>query len=112
MCLLCIGPLESSGGVQGKHLAMIHNGDLLAQLVGLIHVVGGEEDGLPGGVELAQDLPKRQPALRVEPGGGFIEHQDGWAVHDGPCDHEPLCHSSRERPDWCSRTFLEAELDQ
>jgi hypothetical protein len=30
--------------------------------------------------------------LRVQAGGGFVEEQHLGAVHDGPGDHQPLCH--------------------
>jgi hypothetical protein len=49
---------------------VVHDGDPLAELVGLLHVVGGEQDGLAVAVQLAEQVPQREPALRVEPAVG------------------------------------------
>ena len=55
---------------------MVDDRDPVAELVGLLHVVRGEEDRLALGVELAEDLPQRDAALRVEAGGRLVEEQD------------------------------------
>ena len=64
------------GRVEREELAVVHDRDPVAELVRLLHVVGREQDGLPFGVHLAEDLPQRDPALRVEPGGRLVEEQD------------------------------------
>ena len=78
-------------------LAVVHDADAVAELVGLLHVVRGQEDRLAVGVQLAEDLPQGDAALRVEAGGGLVEEQDGRAVHDRPGHHQPLRHAAGER---------------
>ena len=56
--------------------AVVDDGEPVAELVGLLHVVGGEQDGLAVGVELAEDLPQGDAALRVEAGGRLVEEED------------------------------------
>ena len=82
---------------------MIHDGHAIAQLVGLFHVMRGDQDRLALTMELAQYLPERQPALRVEAGGGFVEEQHLWPMHDGARDHQPLRHTARQRHDGSRR---------
>ena len=55
---------------------MVDDREPVAELVGLLHVVRGEQDRLPVGVQLAEDLPQRDAALRVEAGGRLVEEQD------------------------------------
>ena len=45
----------------------------LRQLVRLLEVLGGEEDGDPVVDELADDLSQLAPAARVETGAGLVE---------------------------------------
>jgi hypothetical protein len=56
----------------------------VGQLVGLLQVLGGEEDG---GAALAlegPDLgPDRGPALGVEAGGGLVQEEDLGVVDEG-----------------------------
>ena len=69
--------LELGSGVsRASDAAVVDDGDPVAELVGLLHVVGGEQDRLAVGVELAEDLPQGDAALRVEPGGRLVEEQD------------------------------------
>ena len=70
-----------------------------AELVGLLHVVGGEEHGLSFAVQLAKDVPEREAALRIEAGGRLVEEEDRRPVEDGPGHHETLRHASGERVD-------------
>jgi hypothetical protein len=49
--------LESGRGVQREEFAVIHDRDPVAEPVGLFHVVGGEQDRLPGPVQLAEQVP-------------------------------------------------------
>ena len=78
---------------------MVHDGEAVTELVGLLHVVGGEQDGLTVGVEVGEDLPHRDPGLRVQTGGGLVEEQHRGPVHHGPGDHEALGQATRQRVD-------------
>src|SRR4051794_23474926 len=51
-------PLQLIGRVEGEDLAVVHDRHPVAELVGFLHVVGGEEDGLSAAVQFAQDLPQ------------------------------------------------------
>ncbi len=76
--------LQGGRGVEGEDAAVVHDRHPPAQLVGLLHVVRREQDRLALGVELAEDLPQGEPALRVEAGGRLVHEQHGGPVHDRP----------------------------
>ncbi len=76
--------LERGGGAGGEGAAPAEDGDPVGEPVGLLQVLGGEEDGRAGGGEFADRVPQLLTAARVEPGGGFVEehHPDGAGVAD------------------------------
>jgi hypothetical protein len=76
---------------------VVDDGHPAAELVGLLHVVGGEEDGLALAVQLLHDLVEGQAALGVEAGGRLVEEEDVGLVHDRPGHHEPLGHAAGQR---------------
>ncbi len=92
-----VGPdrvLQAGRRVEGHDAPLIDDGDAIAELVGLLHVVRGEEDRLPVDVQLAEDLPQRDPALGIEASSGFIEEQHRRSVHHRSRHHEPLGHAT------------------
>ena len=89
---------------------MVHDRDPLAELVGLLHVVRGEQDRLAVPVQLAEHVPQREPALRVEAGGRLVEEQHGRAVEDRPCHHQPLRHPAGQGVDRGLGPFGQLEL--
>jgi hypothetical protein len=89
---------------------VIHDRHPLAQLVGLLHVMGGEQDRLPVAIELAEDLPQREPALRVEARGGLVQEQHRGTVEDRARHHQTLSHPSRERVHRRAGPLRELEL--
>ncbi len=76
---------------------MVHDGDPLAELVRLLHVVRREQDGLAVPIELAEQVPQGQAALGVQAGRRFVQEQYGWTVEDGPGHHEALGHPTGQR---------------
>jgi hypothetical protein len=75
-----VHPLELSGRAEGKHLAVVENGDSLAECIRLLHVVGGEEDGEPVAVEIAENAPEIVAGLGIEPRGRLVEEEHLWVV--------------------------------
>ena len=68
-----VPPLELVRGAERDDPAVIDDRDPVAELVGLVQVVRGEEDrsaALPQQPEL---LPQVGPVLRIEPGGRLVE---------------------------------------
>ena len=95
-----VGPdrlLQLLGRAERQDLAPIHDPDAIAQLVGLLHVVRRQHDGLAAGVQARDDLPQADPALRVEAGRRLVEEQDGGVVQQRAGDHQPLREAARER---------------
>ena len=102
--------LERLGRVEREDPAVVHDRHALAELVGLLHVVGGEQDRLPLAVELAEDLPQRQATLRVKAGGRLVEEQHRRAVEDRARHHQALGHAARQRVHRRLRPFGEVQL--
>ena len=69
---------------------MVDDRDLLAQCLGFLHVVRGQQDRLPLGVQHPQDVPEVGPGLRVEPCGRLVQEEHVRPVHQGPRDQQPL----------------------
>src|ERR1039458_6215668 len=72
-----LGPLrpQAGGGADPDHLPGAHDADAVGEILGLVHVVGGEQDGLAQLAHAAHDLPRVAPCRRVEAGGRLVEEQ-------------------------------------
>ena len=60
---------------QGDEAAVIHDGDAVAEALGLVHVMGGEDDGAAGALQVIHEVPEMPASLRIEAGGGLVEEQ-------------------------------------
>ncbi len=72
---------ERGRGPVGDHPAVVDDHDPVGQLVGLIEVLGGEQQGHAVGNQEADDVPHPDPTGRVESCRGLIEEE-----HGRPCD--------------------------
>ena len=106
--------LERGGGALGDDLAAIDDPDAIGEAVGLLEVLGGEEDGHALVVREPLDLlPERGPALRVEPGGGLVEKEDPRAMHERQREVEAPPHAARVAADAAIRRLGQPDaLDQ
>ncbi len=82
-------------------LAVVDDPDPAGERVGLLQVLGGEEDGdaLLGG-EPRDLVPERGAALDVEPGRGLVEEEDAGAVGERQRQVEAALHPARVAADF------------
>lgn len=73
-----------------KLVFMVARAMMPAQGLGLVNVVGGEQDGHALPVQGAQQIPDLPPGGRVQSDGGLVQHQDLRLLADGPCQQHPL----------------------
>ena len=93
---------RASGRVDGHDPALIDDGDAVAVL-GLVHVVGREEDGdVLAGLELVDVVPDRRAGLGVESDGWLVEEEHAWRVQQPPGDLQPTLHAAGEGADQMS----------
>ena len=77
--------LELVGRARRDDRAVVDDQDPVAERVGLVEVVRGEEDRRPASSRSAADvLPQVGPRLRVEPGGRLVEEDQLRARGRGP----------------------------
>ena len=84
--------LQLGGGSFGDDPALVEHRDPVGQLVRLVEVLGGEQDGDPGRGELADDLPHGATAARVQAGGGLVEEDHPGLADQGHRQVEPSSH--------------------
>jgi hypothetical protein len=76
---------------------VVDDGDAIAQLVGLVHVVRGQEHRQVAlGLDTAEHLPHRGARDRVEAGGGLVEKEDARLVHQAARDLDAAAHAAGE----------------
>ena len=86
--------LELVGGALGDQPPVVEHRDPVGELVGLVQVLGGEEDRDPVGDEVADDLPHGAAAARVEAGGRLVEEDDARVADQGHREVEPAPHAA------------------
>ena len=90
--------LELRRRAAGDDPALVDDGDLVGQAVGLLEVLRGEEDRHAElVVEAAHFFPDRRPAGRVEARGGLVQEQDTGVVDEGEGQVEAALHASGVR---------------
>ena len=70
--------------------AVLDDGDAVAEALGFLHQVGGQEDGLAAVADAAHQVPDGAPRLRVEAGGELIEEDDFRIVDERERDEQAL----------------------
>jgi hypothetical protein len=79
--------LKVIGGVHRNDLSVIHDGNAITQLIGLVHIVRRQDHrNLFFLVEPPDVLPDVPPGLRIKPERGFVEKQDLRVVKQTTCD--------------------------
>ncbi len=88
--------------LEGPGLALLHDPavvddrDAAGELVGLLQVLRGQQDrGAALAVQVADLLPQRHPAHRVEARGRLVEEQHLGLVHERQGQVEPTAHAAR-----------------
>ena len=81
---------QRGGAVQGDDAALVHDGDAVAELLGLVEVVGGEQDrhARPG-PQAGDEVEQLVADARVEADGGLVEEQHLRVGDQRPGDLEP-----------------------
>ena len=92
-------PLQLVRGAEGEDPAMVNDRDPVAQLVGLGHVMGGEEDGPTGDRRLPGEdqLADRACGGDVQPECRLIEEEDPRVVEQPAREVHLLALAGRER---------------
>src|ERR1035438_4376038 len=80
----------------GNDLPVIHNCQAVAQALGFIHVMRGEQHGAAIALKSANDVPKLAPALGIESRGRLVEKQNLWIANQRRRYGQPLALPARE----------------
>src|SRR6185436_9394224 len=88
---------------------MIDDRDTIAQTLGFLHVVRGQNDRSPFRLELGDEVPELATRLRIESGGRLVEKQQLRIPDERAGDGEPLLLSAGQSAD--AGQSLLAELD-
>ena len=85
---------------------MIHDRDPIADFIGFFHVMGRQHDSDSFAAQSLDCVPHGDPALRIEPGAGFIEEQNCGTMGDGAGNLYPLLHAAGELRGKACASFL------
>ena len=83
----------------GHDLALVDDHEPIAELLGLVHVVGRQQQRGALLLEAEQPVPEDVSRLGVEAGRRLVEQQHARVVDERPRDGEPPLHAARERVD-------------
>ena len=82
-----------------RDLAAVHDHQPVAQLLGLVHVVRGQDQRHALLLEPEQPVPHHVPGLRIQAGRRLVQEQDLGLVDQRPGDGEAALHAARQRLD-------------
>src|SRR6202171_5850363 len=95
-----------------QDLAVVHDRDPVAKRFGLIHVMGGQENGPSFRADRFRQLPQVASRLRIEAGGRLVEEEDLRLVDERRRDAEALLLAARQLGNGRARLLGEVHLLQ
>ena len=87
--------LERAGVAPGDDPAVVDDDDVVGQALGLLEVLGGEQDGGAPVDEGVEHGPQLAAGPGVEAGGGLVEEQHLGPGHQRGGQVEPAAHAAR-----------------
>nr|BFF10470.1 hypothetical protein GCM10025699_17730 [Microbacterium flavescens] len=78
----------------GDDAALVEDRDPVGELLGLVEVLRGQQDGRPIRGELLDGIPHLDARLRIETRGGFVEEHDGRVADQAHRDVEAPAHAA------------------
>ncbi len=100
------------GGVQGDDSRVVHDGHAVAEDLGFVHVMRGEDDRFALALDQPHQIPEVAPGLGIEAGRRLVEKEDLRVVHQGDGDGEPLFLSAGELLGPALRLFRQLDFRQ
>src|SRR5574341_1210673 len=95
---------ERPGAVKRDDPSLVHDAHAVADGLGLLQVVRGEDDGnLLQVPELADDIPDTAAHSRIQADGRFVQEEDPRPREQRPGDLQPAAHPAAVSPDAISR---------
>ena len=79
----------------GHDLRLVHDDEAVAQLLGLVHVVGRQDERHAALLEPVEAVPQQVPRLRVEAGRRLVEEQQVGLVDEAAGDRQAALHAAR-----------------
>ena len=80
----------------GRDPTLVHDDETVAELLGLVHVVGRDDEGDALPLESEEAVPQDVPGLRVQTGRGLVEEQQLGVVDEAAGDDQPALHAAGE----------------
>src|SRR5690606_40082961 len=75
-------PTRRSSALLGDHPTGVDDDDPVAEVLGLVHEVGDEQDGHPAPTALVDERPGLAAGLGVQAGGELVEDRDARVAED------------------------------
>ena len=83
----------------GDDTATVHHHQPITQLLGFVHVMGGEHESHALLFEAIQAIPQDVTRLRIETRGGLVEEQQLGSVDEASRDRDAAFHATTQRFD-------------
>ena len=120
--------LQVRGRAGGDHRAVVDDDDVRGEPVGLVEVLGGQQDVRAGDDQAPDRVPELDAAARIQAGGRLVEQQQPGGSGQADAQVDAAAHASRigahqpvgvggelhlvEYPDRCRLGVLPAEPEQ
>src|SRR2546423_1709785 len=94
--LIALPPLIGCSG--GDHAAPLDHGDAIGQPVGLLKVLGRQQQRRPLADQFLDEGPQLDPRAGVKAGGGLVHDQQERATYEARTEVEAAAHAAGIRP--------------
>jgi len=78
----------------GRKAAFVHHDQSVAELLRLVHVMGGDDEGDPFLLEAVETVPQQVPGLRIETRRGLVQDEEIRVGDQGTGDRQSALHPS------------------
>ena len=93
----------------GHDLRLVHDNEVVAQLLRLVHVVGRDDERRAAPLQLVEPLPKQVARLRVQAGGGLVEDDEVRLVDERASDRQAPLHAAGQGLDLVLGALVELD---
>src|SRR5690606_21013503 len=105
-------PDELRGGIQRHNFSVVHDGNPVAEVLRLVHIVRGQHHGGASFAKVADKCPEIASRLRVKACCGLVEKDDDGVIDQGGSNREALLLPARQLLHQRLRFIFKSDLRQ